>query len=181
MAGPSKSDRLSPPLMFAFREAHREKDARKQIDLRDESGVRILAGRRTIRGSITESQLRAQLAIDLTALMNTVNLHTTLDLAPFPDVRVSILNFGIPEISNRTIDEYRTADIVTEIETALLTYEPRLIPNTIQVARDETIDESTLGIRFIVTGEMACDPVAVPVHFVADLEIDTGKVLLTGR
>lgn len=181
MAGPAKSDRLSPPLMFAFREAHREKDARKIIDERDSAGVRILAGRRSIKGSVTEIQLRAQLSRDLNMLLNTVNLDSAFELAEFPQVRESILNYGIPEISDRTIDENRTSDIVDEIKTALLSFEPRLMSQSIKVRRDETIDADSLRIRFLVTGDMTCDPVAVAVEFTADLEIDSGKLLVSGR
>lgn len=181
MAGPSKTDRLSPPVMFAFREAHQEKDARKALDLRDEAGVRVIAGRRSVKTAVTETQLRAQLSRDLNTLLNTVNLDSAYDLSGLDRVRDSILNFGIPEISDRTIDEDRTADIVTEIETALSTFEPRLIRNTIKVRRDESVDPDSLRIRFIVTGDMSCDPVAVPVEFVADMEIDSGKLLVSGR
>ena len=40
-----KKDRLSPPLMLAFRTAHAGRDAKDKIDLRDKSGERIIAGR----------------------------------------------------------------------------------------------------------------------------------------
>jgi type VI secretion system protein ImpF len=181
MAGPSKSDRLSPPLMFAFREARREKDSKKPLDLRDDAGVRVIAGRRTTKGAVTEIQLRAQLSRDLNTLLNTVNLDSAIDLSEHPRVRESILNFGIPEISDRTIDENRTSDIVTEIEIALLSFEPRLVRNTIKVRRDDSVSIDSLSIRFVVTGEMSCDPAAVPVEFVADLELDSGKLAISGR
>ena len=35
-----------PPLMHVFRAAHEAKDANKKLDLRDEAGDRIIAGRR---------------------------------------------------------------------------------------------------------------------------------------
>jgi len=82
--------------MFAFREAHKERDARVVADLRDEHGARIIAGRRARKGAITEGQLREQLAHDLNALLNTINMETGFDLAEFPHVRESILNYGIP-------------------------------------------------------------------------------------
>ena len=51
-----KKDRLSPPLMLAFRSAHAARDARKKLDLRDESGERVIAGRRAAgRMPITEA------------------------------------------------------------------------------------------------------------------------------
>lgn len=180
MARSSNADPLSPPLMFAFREAHDKRDARVVIDKRDD-GVRVIAGRKARKGAITEGQLREQLAYDLNALLNTVNMESGFDLTEFPHVRESILNYGIPEISNRTIDEDRVADIVDEIRTALLQFEPRLVRETLHVARDETVDPDSLNIRFAVSGEMACDPAAVAVEFVADIEIDTGKMRVGRR
>lgn len=181
MARSSNGDRLSPPLMFAFREAHRERDARKVADLRDEHGQRIIAGRRARKGSITEGQLREQLTLDLNALLNTTNMNSGFDLSEFPHVRESILNYGLPDISSRTIDEHRVSDIADEIRVALLQYEPRLSPDALVVTRDNTVDPDSLNIRFEVSGEMACDPADVAVEFVADIEIDTGKMRISRR
>ena len=167
--------------MFAFRQAYKERDAKRVIDLRDEHGNRVIAGRLARKGAITEGQLRDQLIIDLNALLNTVNLESSLDLEAFPHVRKSILNYGIPEISNRSIDESRVTDIVDEIRETLLRFEPRLLPETLTVTRDTTVNPDALAIRFAVRGEMACDPAAVAVEFVADIEIDTGKTRLSSR
>jgi type VI secretion system protein ImpF len=38
-----------------------------------------------------------------------------------------------------------------------------------------------MKIRFVVRDDLACDPLNVPVEFVADLELDTGKILLNRR
>ena len=181
MASQGKGTRLSPPLMFAFRQAHKEKDARKKIDGRDEAGVRVIATRKSLKASVNEGQLRAQLSRDLDMLMNTTNMQSADDISDFPFVTRSIVNYGIPDIVNRTIDEVRTASIVDEIETAIIVYEPRLIRKTISVVRDETVDAAELRIRFYVKGEMSCDPVAVPVEFVADLEVASGKLAITKR
>lgn len=179
MAGPSKSDRLSPPLMFAFREAHRARDAKKQLDVRDETGVRVIAGRRSLRASVTERQLRTQLSKDLDALMNTVNLGSAVNIEGLEHVTCSILNYGLPEISNRSIDEMGNSAIVEEIRTALLSFEPRLLRESVRVSRDQSVDIATLNMRYVVSAEMACDPIAVPVEFVADLEISSGKLMIS--
>jgi type VI secretion system protein ImpF len=133
------------------------------------------------RAGSRKGQLREQLAFDLNALLNTVNMDSSFDLSEFPQVRASILNYGIPEISNRTIDEHRVADIAEEIRTALLQFEPRLQPEALVVTRDNTVDAASLNIRFEVSGEMACDPADVAVEFVADIEIDTGKMRISRR
>ena len=65
-----------------------------------------------------------------------------------------------------------------EIATVLTHYEPRLLRNTIQVTRDITIDAADLKVRFIVRADLACDPLNVPIEFVADVEIDSGKIVI---
>lgn len=176
MAGVNKRNRLSPPLMYAFRAAHAARDARKPMDIRDAEGERIISGRRaSVRASITEPVLRAQVERDLGDLMNTSNLGSTEDLSNVPEVQRSILNFGIPDLSHRTMDDGDRGAIGREIERALVHFEPRLEPKTIRVDLDR---RRTNGerLRFIVHADLRCDPVNLPLEFVADIEITTGQV-----
>ena len=180
MVGPGKKDRLSPPLMFAFRGAYEARDARKKMDLRDEEGERVIAGRRASpRTAITEPILRREVARDLEALMNTIALESSFDLNGCDRVRRSILNFGFPDIAHRTIDENSVADIKDEIKTVLTTFEPRLITDSVRVARDMSVDHAALKMRFTVNADLFCDPVNVPVEFVAEVEMNSGKVQIS--
>jgi type VI secretion system protein ImpF len=165
--------------MFAFRSAHEQKDARRALDLRDQSGERVIAARRiSVRLAVTEPVLRKEVKQDLEQLMNTIALESTVDLSTFPEVGKSILNYGIPDIARRTIDEKGVADVAREIEQALARYEPRLVRNTIKVHRDENVDKASLKLRFAVHGDLSCNPINVPVEFVADLDYGTGKITL---
>jgi len=111
-----KKERLSPPLMHAFRSAFEARDSRKKLDLRDESGERMIATRRTAaRVAITEPTLRREVSRDLDALMNTIALESTQDLRSSEHVRKSILNFGFPDIAHRSIDEISVNDVSHEI------------------------------------------------------------------
>jgi type VI secretion system protein ImpF len=177
MAGPGKKDRLSPPLMYAFRGAHVARDAKKKLDLRDESGDRVIASRRAMaRGSITEPLLRRELASDLAALMNTIAFESSVELEGLDEVRKSVINYGFPDLVHRTIDEISGNDISGEIRTVLMHFEPRLLPQSIQVSRDTTIDKAELKVRFVVHAELLCEPLNVPVEFIADVELDSGKI-----
>ncbi len=171
-----RKERLAPPLMLAFRSAHDAKDAKKRLDLRDSAGDRIIASRRVApRQSISEPVLRQELANDLEALMNTVGLESSVDLEPFEYVRKSVLNYGIPDIAHRSSDETSIDDIKDEIEIALAAFEPRLIRDSIQVSRDRTVDSADLKVRFIIRADLLCQPVNVPVEFVAEVELDSTK------
>ena len=180
MVGVDKKNRLSPPLMHAFRGAHEARDAKKPIDLRDEAGERILAGRRTaVRAAITEPILRREVARDLDSLLNTIAMESSEDLEPFDYARKSIINFGLPDIAHRSIDETAVDTIGEEIRQALMHFEPRLMPQTIRVAKAWEFDEAELKVRFVVHADLLCEPLNVPVEFVADLELDSGNVTVS--
>jgi type VI secretion system protein ImpF len=178
MANSNRQSRLSPPLMHVFRNAHEAKDAKRIIDQRNEAGERVIASRRLrARQVITESMLRREVSRDLDALLNTVALEATVDMENAPNVRRSILNFGLPDIARHTIDETGVDEIPDEIRTAIVNFEPRIAADSLRIARDKEIDPVELKIRFVIRGELVCHPVHVPVEFIADI-VETGKIVV---
>jgi type VI secretion system protein ImpF len=168
--------RLSPPLMHVFRSAHAAKDATKKIDVRNESGDRVIAGRRLrSRQVITEPALRREVSRDLESLLNAIAMDATIDMSDLPLARKSILNFGLPDGGHRTIDEIGVKDIPAEIAAAVVNYEPRLEAASLHIERDMSIDPVELKVRFIVRADLTCYPVHVPVEFIADVT-ETGKI-----
>jgi len=63
------------------------------------------------------------------------------------------------------------------IRTAIVNYEPRIAADTLRVARDEQLDPVELKVRFVISGELVCHPVHVPVEFVADI-VEAGKIVV---
>lgn len=176
MAG-KRNDRLAPPLMYAFRAAHDKRDAKQRVDLRDEAGDRVISVRRvTTRSPISESGLRREVTSDLLNLLNTTNLDAAIDLSDAPEARRSILNFGFPDLARRTIDENRLTEIADEIRVALSHFEPRLDKGSIKAWRDTNVAAEELKLRFLVKADLRTQPVSVPVEFVADVELDSGKI-----
>jgi type VI secretion system protein ImpF len=177
MAKFNKNDRLAPPFMHAFRQSFEEKDSRKQVDLRDAAGERVIASRRNAaRFPVSEVTLRRELAEDLNGLLNTIKLGSAEQIGAFSFVARSILNYGLTDITSHSIEENAVDEITDELSRVLATYEPRLIASSIEVKRDSSIDTSMLNIRFTVHAEMHATPVDIPVEFVAELELDSGKM-----
>jgi type VI secretion system protein ImpF len=75
------------------------------------------------------------------------------------------------------IDEAGVDDIPGEIKEALVNYEPRLAAASLRITRDTSVDPVELKIRFIVRADLTCDPVHVPVEFIAEV-IHTGKIVV---
>jgi len=178
MAEATGKTNISPPLMRAFRAAHEAGDATSQINLRTSDGDRIVAGRRLRpRQVITEKLLRHEVARDLDALLNTVALESTIEMDEAPFARKSILNFGLPDISNLTIDTAEIKRIPEEIRAAVVNFEPRLAAASLEIERDLTLDPAELRVRFLVRADLTCYPIQVPVEFVADI-VESGKIVV---
>jgi type VI secretion system protein ImpF len=167
------------PLMYAFRDAFKAGDARKTSDVRVD-GERVISGRSALRrGGAGEAALKENLAIDLVSLVNTIDLGSVVDLDDLPYVAKSVLNYGLDDIAHLTSDESRVSDVGRNLLTALLEHEPRLKPETLHVERETGFDDVNQRIRLNVAAEMSSNPFDVPVEFVAEVDVGSGKVLLS--
>ena len=113
--------------------------------------------------------------------MNTTNLDATGALDEFAEVKRSILNFGMPDLIHRSIDEVRIEEVGDELIEALVNYEPRLVRGTIRAERDKAVDGTDLKVRFVVRADLNCDPLNLPVEFVAEVERNTGQISISNR
>lgn len=180
MRGKNKNgDRFQIPLMFAFRDAFDAGDARKRIEERV-AGERVISGRGSLkRRGADEVLLKRNLSVDLLALMNTIDLASAIDLSDFEYVGRSVLNFGLYDVAHLTSEEMGVDDIARDLSNALLQHEPRLNAETLHVERSADFDDVNQRIRFTVSAEMACKPLDVPIEFVAEIDVGSGKVQLT--
>jgi type VI secretion system protein ImpF len=166
-----KHDRFVPPIMQAFRAAFRERDSEKNIDMRSQEGERVIAGRRTTpRNSVSETALRQDLANDLAALLNTVNLASAVDLEGLDEVKSSILNYGVEDLTSVSANSSSVGNIPGKIRKVLQTYEARLAEGTVTVTPNEELDELNTKLSMHVSAEMHATPSDVPIEFVADVE-----------
>ena len=181
MARRSSAQPLRAPLMYAFRAAAEARDAKKEVDLRTDEGERVLASRRSTnlgQRVLSDTALKTLLAEDLEALLNTINLDSSDPelIDGLPAVRKSILNYGLKDMADKTVDESDRIDsIKDDLLAALRSYEPRLLYETMQVERDHD-NEEDLTIRFVVNSDMRADPVPTSVEFVTEVELDTGDI-----
>ena len=68
------------------------------------------------------------------------------------------------------------SDLDTEIIDVLRRYEPRLDKGSLRVSRDKSVHPDELKIRYIVQADLICEPLNIPLKFIADVEIVTGKI-----
>jgi type VI secretion system protein ImpF len=167
--------------MLAFRVANEKRDAKVKIESISD-GERLVSGRRASgRTAISEQTLRNEVERDLGSLMNTIALESTEDLTKYGQVQKSILNYGFPDIAHRSIDEISVEDLAEEIRTVLMHYEPRLHRESIRADRDNTARAEELKLRFLVHADLRCDPMNIPIEFVADVDLESGGIQINRR
>lgn len=167
-------------LMNVFRQAARDRDAKTAEVEVSEDGGRILS-KRTVqrRDGAGEDTLRRHLMDDMANLLGTINLETVQELAEFPYVQKSILNYGILEISRLTVDSISSPALLRDLKTALLRHEPRLIDETVAIKLRHEHTDAGQRVSFDVSAEMTAKPVDVPLEFVAEIDVGAGKLALS--
>ena len=121
-----------------FGRAHDARTPSKKIDLRDAAGERMHRRPPVARapGHHRAACCAARSARDLEALLNTIALRSTVDLTDASKrVARSILNFGLPDIVHRSIDEVRRRrNPRRRSGPRSSNFEPRLASDTLRVA-----------------------------------------------
>lgn len=177
MRTPDKKERLQIPLMFAFRDAAERRDSSKEEDIRVD-GERVVSDRASLRRrGVDEKLMRRDLAIDLGALVDTINLAASTDLEGLDYVKRSILNFGLDDLTHITVESKDIDEIGNQLRAAILHHEPRLTPESLHVERSED-DEVNQRVRFRIHAEISSKPLDIPIEFVAEVDMGSGKILL---
>ncbi|WP_306146116.1 type VI secretion system baseplate subunit TssE [Roseibium sp. MMSF_3412] len=174
--------KIHAPLMWAFR-AMDDPDYKAAQERQKENtkSKNLKSGRRLSRSyGVTEQTLLSEVRRDLQALLNTVNLNSTQDLSDFPEVETSILNYGLPDLSVHVVDTIKIERLADDIRDALIRFEPRMDPRTLQVIRDDSIDSDTFKVRFLIKAEIRCDPVRIGSEFIADVDPAFGRIKIIG-
>lgn len=101
-------------------------------------------------------QLKASVARDLEALLNTRQELFNQSAADFPEVDRSIVTYGLPDFSAFNLRSQRDRQAVQrEVENAILKFEPRLAEVRVSL---EPLKEHDRNVRFRVDALLKMDP-----------------------
>lgn len=165
--------------MNVFRQAARERDARaEEAEMTDEG--RVLSARSIERREgAGQATLREHLAQDLANLMTTIHLQAAEQLDGLDWVKKSVLNYGMQDITRLTADDFRSAKLVRDLRAVLLSHEPRLIAESLNITLRSSETDERQRISFDIRAEMSARPVDVPLEFVAEIDMGAGKVAMS--
>ena len=128
------------------------------------------------QSAISMRRLRECVHRDLGWLLNAINLEATSDLEPFPCVRDSVVNFGMPSFAGRAASSIDATEAAQRIAAAIRRFEPRL--SRVQVTPDVDKDGDEFKIRFRIEAELWGQPVPQHISLLTSIDVGTGDVSL---
>jgi len=162
MAELGQEERLQPSLLDRLR----DDDPGNTRESRDK---RVLSVRK----------LRESLKRDLAWLLNTGNLSDVQDLSEYPLVEASVLNYGMPDFTGTMASSADITDIERRLRHAIITFEPRILKNSLRV-NVVTGDEMTPNaIVFEVRCDMWSEPVPERLYMKTEIDLESGGVRIT--
>jgi type VI secretion system protein ImpF len=124
-----------------------------------------------------ETALRATVRRELTWLLNTTNLDAVQDLSAYPEVQTSVLNYGLPDLTGRASTGRAINERTEDIREAILVFEPRMAADKLEVEARSTIERDN-AVTFLIRGDVTSAVKAMPVQFIADVEVETGEAVV---
>lgn len=129
--------------------------------------------------SMSQKQFKEAVIRDLGWLLNSVALDVCLDLEKFPEVRRSVLNYGLPDMSGHTSSNVDVHVMESSIRKAIQQFEPRIIRNSLKVKVHSNPDEmSHNSLIFEIAGSVFGQPSPFQVVLKSELDLECGEFQL---
>jgi type VI secretion system protein ImpF len=136
---------------------------------------------------VSPSVLREAVRRDIEALFNTERYEVTpllsdhegeqmqggpLDLSNFPEVRRSVVNYGVPSFSGRSSRDFDRDALAREIKMVLSTFEPRLKDNGTKV--QVTLGDKNGGLKIEIDAILIMTPTPERLRLRTSINLDNG-------
>lgn len=122
-------------------------------------------------------RLRECVLRDLGWLLNTENHESVEDIESYPDVRSSVINFGIPTLSGLTASGLDLKKLEEQVREAISIFEPRILKDSLSVRAVNASDlMSRKTLSFEIQGELWAQPVPLKMYLRTELDLETGAV-----
>ena len=126
------------------------------------------------------SRLREAVLRDLGWLFNASGMDDIVDLEPYPEVRHSVLNFGLRSLAGRPVSSIDLNDVCRRIRDAITFFEPRLSQVRVTPEKRDGPDAG-LTVSFLVEAELWGQPMAQQLALRTSIDVESGDVVVDDR
>lgn len=150
----------------------------------------LMARQRTLEASgivVTPEVLREAVRRDIEVLFNSERLDAkplitdeernafgdcAVDLSDFPNVRRSVLNFGMPSFAGRSVADFDLDQLSAEVRDVLTVFEPRLRRESVEVIAQKAKDA---GLEVEISGILQMSPFPERLRLKTSIDLDSGS------
>ena len=118
-------------------------------------------------------RLRELVSRDLSLLLNASSLEVTDELERLPNVRTSVLNFGLPPYTGRTAGSAERDRLARALETAIRRFEPRLM--NVRVTPEPASEAQEQELSFRIDAQLWGQPAPHQVVLRTRIDTESGK------
>lgn len=124
---------------------------------------------------ISANRLRECVTRDMSWLLNCVNLCADEELADYPEVARSVLNFGIPDLTGTALSGVDANMLQRQLRAAIVAFEPRLIASTLRVTvNTDSMRMDSQSLVFNIESEMWAQPIPLKLYLKTEVDLETG-------
>jgi type VI secretion system protein ImpF len=120
------------------------------------------------------ARLREAVLRDLSWLLNTSQLSATVDLTPYPEIARSTLNYGVHSRTGQEVGGIDPSFLRHETLLSLRRFEPRLLPESLQVVVIEDRRDGTF--QFKIEAELHAEPQPARMMMRTEVNETTGSI-----
>ena len=124
-------------------------------------------------------RLRQSVLRDIAWLLNAVSLEAVQSLDNYPEAAKSVINYGIPDLSGHNLSHSDIGLIEKRIRKAILDFEPRILPNTLNIKVISTDSYNHNAMNFDIEGDLWMQPVPLRLYLKTQLDLETGSVMVS--
>jgi type VI secretion system protein ImpF len=127
--------------------------------------------------STTVSELRKSVLRDLTWLFNTTRPFSPDVTEARPQVRNSVLNYGLPPLSGITASGLDIRQLERALRQAIIDFEPRILPDSVSVKavlEHDTVDHHNV-VSLHIEGLLWAQPVPIELLLRTQFDLESGQ------
>jgi type VI secretion system protein ImpF len=125
----------------------------------------------------TVSELRKSVLRDLTWLFNTTQMLDTESAETWPQVRSSVLNFGLPPLAGNQASALDLVRLERMLRQAIVDFEPRILPDSVTVKallEGDALDHHNV-VSLQIAGLLWAQPVPIELLLRTQLDLESGQ------
>lgn len=127
------------------------------------------------------SRLREIIQRDLSWLLNTTNISSTIDTGKYPNVAKSVLNYGLTEVTGEFSTARKAEAIRRSIERAIAMHEPRIIAGSVEVSLVPDDKKGDMTVALDIRADMWAQPMPLELYLRSVVDVTTGEVSVERR